>query len=83
MYQQSHSSVPRMKSEKGSEKIFEEIIAENYWAYLTYIPCEILGWMTHKLDQDYWEKYQQPQICRWYHSNGKKQRGTKTPFDEG
>ena len=32
-----------MKSEKGSEKIFEEIIAENYSAYLTYILCEILG----------------------------------------
>ena len=31
-----------MKSEKGSEKIFEEIIAENYSAYLTYILCEIL-----------------------------------------
>ena len=27
--------------------------------------------------------YQQPQICRWYHPNGRKQRGTKEPFDEG
>ena len=26
---------------------------------------------------------QQPQICRWYHSNGRKQRGTKEPLDEG
>ena len=24
-----------------------------------------------------------PQICRWYHSNGRKQRGTKEPLDEG
>ena len=23
-----------------------------------------------------WEKYQQPWICRGYHSNGRKQRGT-------
>ena len=23
------------------------------------------------------EKYQQPQICRWYHSNGRKRRGTR------
>ena len=28
------------------------------------------------------EKYQQPQIHRWYHSNGRKQRGTKVPLDE-
>ena len=26
---------------------------------------------------------QQPQICRWYHSNGRKWRGTKEPLDEG
>ena len=32
--------------------------------------------------QDCWEKYQQPQICRWYHSNGKKWRGSKKPLDE-
>ena len=29
------------------------------------------------------EKYQQPQICRWYHSNGRKWRGTKELLDEG
>ena len=28
-----------------------------------------------------WEKYQQPQICRWYHSNGRKSRGSKQPLD--
>ena len=26
----------------------------------------------HKLESRCWEKYQQPQICRWYHSNGRK-----------
>ena len=31
-----------------------------------------------KNNQDFWEKYQQPQICRWYHSNGRKRRGTKS-----
>ena len=48
-------------------------------AYLTYIQstsCKIPGWLT-SWNQDYWEKYQQPQICRWYNSNGIKQRGTK------
>ena len=27
--------------------------------------------------------YQQPHICRWYHSNGRKRRETKEPLDEG
>ena len=26
---------------------------------------------------------QQPQICRYHHSNGRKQRGTKEPLEEG
>ena len=26
--------------------------------------CEMLGWMNHSWNQDCWEKYQQPQICR-------------------
>ena len=32
-------------------------------------------------NQDFWEKHQQPQLCR-YHSNGRKQRGTKEPLDD-
>ena len=36
----------------------------------------------YKLEQDRREKHQQPQICKWYHSNGRKQRGTKEPLDE-
>ena len=39
------------------------------------------GWVT-SWNQDCQEKYQQPQICRCYHSNGRKQGGTKEPFDE-
>ena len=39
------------------------------------------GWLT-SWKQDCWEKYQQPQICRWYHSNGRKQRGTGEPLGE-
>ena len=45
--------------------------------------CEMPGWMNPKLDRDCWEKYQQPQICRWYHSNSIKWRGNKEPPDEG
>ena len=36
-------------------------------------PCKMSGWMNHKLEsQDYREKHQEPQICRWCHSNGRK-----------
>ena len=34
------------------------------------------GW-NRSWKPDCWEKYQQPQICRWYRSNGRKWRGTK------
>ena len=40
------------------------------------------GWST-SWNQGCWEKYQSPQICRWYHSNGRKWRGMKEPLDEG
>ena len=49
-------------------------------AYLTCMQstlCKMPGW-----NQDCQEKYQQPQICRWYPSNGRKWRGTKEPHDE-
>ena len=44
-------------------------------AYLTYMQstlCKMLGWMNHKLESRLLGEYQQPQICRWYHSNGRK-----------
>ena len=33
-------------------------------------------------NQNCQEKYQQPQKCRWYHSNSRKQGGIKKPLDE-
>ena len=39
------------------------------------------GWST-SWNQDCWEKYQSPQICRWHHPYGRKWRGTKKPLDE-
>ena len=41
--------------------------------------CEMPRWIKN-WNQDCWEKYQQPQICIWYH--GKNWRGTKQPLDE-
>ena len=50
--------------------------------YMQSMSCEMLDWMSPKSrNQDFWEKYQQPQICEWYHSNGRKWRGTKEPLD--
>ena len=53
--------------------------------YLTYMQCTHVkwwaGWLT-SWNQDCWENYQQPQICRWYHSNDRKRRGTKEPLNE-
>ena len=37
--------------------------------------------MNYIWNQDFQEKYQQPQTCRWYHTNGRKQRGIKKPLD--
>ena len=39
------------------------------------------GWST-SWNQECWEKYQQHQTCRWYHSNSRKWRGTKEPLGE-
>ena len=50
--------------------------------YLVYRHSTQVGWVT-SWNQDCQEKYQQPQICRWYHSNVRKRRGTKEPLDEG
>ena len=40
------------------------------------------GWFI-SWNQDCLEKYQQPQICRWFYLNGRKERGTKASLDEG
>ena len=40
------------------------------------------GWIT-TWNQDCWEKYQPPQICRRYHSNGRKWRETTETLDDG
>ena len=45
-----------------------------------HVKCQT-GWLT-SWNQYCQEKYQQPQIYRWYHPNGKKWRGTKEPLDE-
>ena len=49
-------------------------------AYLTYkqsTSCKMPGWWSTSWNQDYWEKYQLTQICRWHHPYGRNWRGTK------
>ena len=53
--------------------------------YLTYMQSTswgMPGWMKHRLDSQWPEKYQWPQIWRWHHPYCKKQRGAKEPLDE-
>ena len=71
--------------EQAGSKSGKEYVKAVYChpAYLTSMQStswEMLGWRKHSWNQDRWEKYQ-TQICRWYHSNGRKQ--PKEPFDEG
>ena len=41
------------------------------------------GWLT-SWNLNRWGKHQQPQICGWHHSDGRKQRGrAKESLDEG
>ena len=61
------------------------------WKLCMYLPlCISSIWLCQRcilycklVNVTCWEKYQQPQICRWYHPNGRKLRGTKEPLDEG
>ena len=56
-----------------------------YLIYMNSTSCEMLGWMNHRLESRLlgWITGWYHQICRWYHSNGRKWRGTKEPPDEG
>ena len=53
----------------------------NLWCRIHHVKCWA-EWIT-SWNQDCQEKYQQPQISRWYHSNGKKWKETKESLDEG
>ena len=49
--------------------------AYEFLCWVHHAKCQV-GWLIN-WNQDCLEKYQQPQIRRWYHSNSKKWRGTK------
>ena len=70
-------------SNLGKEYVKVVYCHHAYFTYIQSISWEIPCCMTQSQNQDSWEKYQQPEICRWYHFNGRKWRGTKQPIDEG
>ena len=69
---------PDMEQLTGS-KLGKEYIKVVYCnrAYLTYMQsmsCKLPGWMNHKLESRFLGEISKPQICRWYHSNGRMKR---------
>ena len=52
-----------------------------FYLYTEYI-LRNAGWMNHRLESRFLEKYQQSQIHKWYHFNGRKLRETKEPLNE-
>ena len=76
-----------MGQQTGS-KLGKEYIKAVYChpAYLTYmqsISCEMPGWMNHKLELKLPGEISTTSDIQMIHCNGRKQRGTKEPSDEG
>ena len=64
-------------SKLGKEYITDIYCHPTYLTYMQSIWCKMLAGWSSSWNQDCRKKYQQPQIYRWYHSNGRKQRGAK------
>ena len=66
-------------------KLGKEYVKATY-CHLFHLLAEYIMWNAGlneaQAGKDCREKYQQPQICRWHHSYGRKQIGTKEPLDE-
>ena len=51
-------------SKLGKEYIKAVYCHPPYLTYMQSTSCNLLGWMTHKLGLNHWDKYQQCQIYR-------------------
>ena len=51
-------------SELGKEYIKAVYCHPAYLTHMQSTSCEMLDWMNHQLESNFWEKYQQPHICR-------------------
>ena len=81
---------PQLELDMGQQtgsKLGKEYVKAVYCypVYLTHMQSTSYkmqaGWIT-SWNQEYQGKYQQPQICRQYNSNGRKWRGNEDPLDE-
>ena len=75
-----------MEQQTGS-KLKKEYVKAIYChpAYLTQMQNtsrEMPGWMKHKLEPRWPGEISTPQIGRWHHPYGRKQRGTEEPLEE-
>ena len=74
-----HETIDRFQIRKGvHQSCILSSCSFNLWRVL-HVKCWAV-WST-SLNQDFQEKYQYPQICRWHHPYGRKWR-TKEPLDE-
>ena len=78
---------PDMEKWPGSNlgKVYIKAVCHHplYLTYMQSTSCKMLGWKTHKPESRLLGEIQQPQICTWYHSKGRKRRGTKEALGEG
>ena len=65
---------------KWGKEYIKAVLSPCLLTYMHSTSCKMPHWWTRSRNQEFPEKYQQPWICRWYHSNGWKQRGTKEPL---
>ena len=75
--QQLELNMEHTGSISGKESVKAVYCHPIYLNYMQGTSYEMSSWMKHKLDQDCWEKYPQPHICRCYYHYGIRQRGTK------
>ena len=82
----------------GLSKLLELMMGMEVWNAavhrVTKCQTQLIEWIELKLNakcqagwsitwnQNCWERYQLPQICRWHHPYGRKRRRTKEPLDE-
>ena len=63
--QQLESDMEQWTGSKLGKKYVKAVYYQPaYLMYMQHISCEMPGWMKPRWNEDFWEKYQQPQICR-------------------
>ena len=69
-------------SKSGKEYVKAVYCRPAYLTSMQSTSCKMPGWVNQESESSLLEEISIHQICRWHHSNGRKQR-TKEPLDEG